>query len=379
MASSAPPARFFITAAKGTEPLLRDELYELRLPRVRADRGGVHFGQSEADAYRACLWSRIGLRVHEELASFDCPNEDALYDGVKAVDWSPYIDLRRTLAVRAACRDSHLTHTQYIAQRTKDAIVDQLRQAHGARPDVDREDADLWVFVHLVKDRASVYVDYSGASLHTRGLRSADAGPAPIKENLAAALVRFCGWDGNSPLVDPMCGAGTLLVEAALWARRKAPGLGRERFGFERWPNFDATRAQILADARAEARAAERPLELELHGSDVDPEALRRAKDHAQRAGIELSLRRQSLAEARPASTSGSLLVNPPYGERLEQTRDLARDLDQLIRRFPDYERALIVPRGFPTKRRPSQWLAVWNGPIACEFRRYSARERSEA
>ena len=164
--------RFFATAAKGTEPLLRDELSELGLARVRADRGGVHFGGELRDAYRACLWSRIAQRVLEPLAEFECPDEDALYAGVAAIDWQRVLDAERTLAVRAACRSSRLTHTQYIAQRTKDAIVDQLRERLGARPSVDRQSPDVLLFVHLVKDRATVYLDYSGDSLHEHGFRT---------------------------------------------------------------------------------------------------------------------------------------------------------------------------------------------------------------
>jgi 23S rRNA (guanine2445-N2)-methyltransferase / 23S rRNA (guanine2069-N7)-methyltransferase len=253
-----PSARFFATAAKGTEPLLRDELQELGLKRVRADRGGVHFGAQLADAYRACLWSRIALRVLEPLAEFACPHEDALYDGVRRIDWTRVLDAQRTLAVRAACRSSRLTHTQYIAQRSKDAVVDQLREKLGARPSVDRQDPDVQLFVHLLKDHATVYLDYSGDSLHAHGFR-AQQGAAPIKETLAAALVRYSGWDRESPLVDPMCGSGTLLLEAGLWAARRAPGLARGDFGFERWADFDEAARTTIEQLREEARDAARP------------------------------------------------------------------------------------------------------------------------
>jgi putative N6-adenine-specific DNA methylase len=375
--SAAPAAdgRFFATAAKGTEGLLRDELRELGLPRVRAERGGVRFGRSLADAYRACLWTRIALRVHEPLATFPCPDADALYDGVRAIDFRPFIDATRTLAVRAAGTNEQLTHTQFIAQRTKDALVDQLRERLGARPSVDLEAPDLTLFVHLGKEHATVYADLSGSSLHAHGFRS-QAGVAPLRENLAAALVRYSGWDGVSPLVDPMCGSATLLIEAALWAMRRAPGLARERFGFEHWPRFDAREAQTLAELREQARAAARPLEAELTGSDLDREALGYARSNAERAGVRLTLVQRALSELTPARDKGhgTLLVNPPYGERLEQPEGLTRELDQLVRRFPDFGRALIVPRGFPSRRRPDRWLAVRNGAIECELRLYEGR-----
>jgi putative N6-adenine-specific DNA methylase len=368
-----------VTAAKGTEPLLRDELRELRLPKVRAERGGVRFGVNIEDAYRACLWSRIGLRVHEPLGTFECQDAEALYEGVRAIDFAAFIDPQRTLAVRVAGTSETLTHTQFIAQRTKDAIVDQVRAKLGARPSVDLESADLVVFVHLTQQTATLYVDYSGSSLHAHGFRS-QPGAAPLKENLAAALVRYSGWDAASPLIDPMCGSGTLLIEAGLWAMRRAPGLSRERFGFERWPSFDASRERSLRELREQARAAATPLECELVGSDQSREALGHARANAERAGVKLRLEQRPLSDVMPAAKSrGSLLVNPPYGERLEQPEGMTRELDQLLRRFPTYERALIVPRGFPSRRRPDRWLAVRNGAIECELRHYAARGRDDA
>lgn len=367
-----PTSRFFATAAKGTEPLLRDELQELGLRRVRADRGGVHFGVDLADAYRACLWSRIAQRVLEPLADFACPNEDALYEGVRQVDWTQVLDARRTLAVRAACRSSRLTHTQYIAQRSKDAVVDQLRERLGERPSVDRQDPDVQLFVHLVKDRATVYLDYSGDSLHEHGFRQ-QQGAAPIKETLAAALVRYSGWDGESPLVDPMCGSGTLLIEAGLWAARRAPGLSRRQLGFERWADFDEAAQKTIADLREEARSAARPLSLSLIGSDTDARALEAARVNAEQAGLRVTLRLSPLTSAAPSADRGGFVVNPPYGERLERSASLGDEMAKVLRRFGAYQRGLIVPRSFEVPLRADRFLLVFNGAIECELRRYDA------
>ena len=364
---------FFATAAKGTEPLLRDELHELGLPRVRADRGGVHFGASERDAYQACLWSRIALRILGPLAELDCPDEAALYDGVRQLEWSRVLDAGRTLAVRAACRSSRLTHTQFIAQKTKDAVVDQLRDRAGTRPSVDRDSPDVLIFVHLVRDRATVYLDYGGESLHEHGFRK-EHGVAPIRETLAAALVRFSGWDGESPLVDPMCGSGTLLLEAGLWAARRAPGLARQRFGFERWRSFDDGARRMLADLRAAARAAARPLQATLRGSDADASVLEMARANALRAGLPLELEAAPLAEVTPRAERGALVANPPYGERLAQSEGLPRELGALLRRFASCDRALIVPRGMRLAPESDRYLMVHNGPLECELRRYDAR-----
>jgi 23S rRNA G2445 N2-methylase RlmL len=364
--------RFFATAAKGTEPLLRDELNELGLTRVRADRGGVHFGAELGDAYRACLWSRIAQRVLEPVAEFECPHEDALYAGVRSVDWRRVLDAGRTLAVRAACRSSRLTHTQYIAQRTKDAVVDQLRDALGARPSVDRRAPDVQLFVHLVKDRATVYLDYSGDSLHEHGFRK-QQGAAPIKETLAAALVRYSGWDRRSPIVDPMCGSGTLLLEAGLLASRRAPGLERGGFGFERWADFDDGARRAMDSLREEARSLVEPLEVSLLGSDTDARSLEAARANAERAGLRVHLRLAPLSSAAPSAERGALVVNPPYGERLGRSDGLSAELGTALRRFEGHQRGLIVPRGFELPQRADKFLLVFNGAIECELRRYDA------
>jgi 23S rRNA G2445 N2-methylase RlmL len=364
-----PAARFFATAAKGTEVLLGEELAELGLPEVRPARGGVHFGQSLEHAYRACLWSRIALRVHEPLASFECRDGDDLYAGVKGVDWSQYLAGRRTLAIRAAGRNDQLTHTHFIAVRAKDAIVDQLRQRTGERPSVDRDAPDVSLFVHVTGPRASVNLDYSGDSLHQRGFRAAE-GAAPLRETLAAALVRFSGWRGDTALCDPMCGSGMLLIEAALWAARRAPGLSRESFGFERWSSFDETSRALLERLRGEARASERPPPPIL-GSDADDSALQQCAVNARQAGLAPVLTRQSFNRVDPSGSAGALIANPPYGERLARPEHLERDLDALLERFAGHTRALIVPRGFPSQLRSTRFQAVFNGAIECELRRY--------
>lgn len=369
-------ARFFATAAKGTEPLLAAELQEIGLPLVRPSRGGVYFGSAVEHAFRACLWSRIALRVHEPLASFECRDGDDLYDGVRGVDWSRYVSADHTLAVRAAGRNERLIHTHFIAVRAKDAVVDQLRDAEGARPSVSRDDPDVLLFVHVVGERATVNLDYSGGSLHEHGFRSPDA-VAPIRETLAAALVRFSGWSGESPLLDPMCGSGTLLLEAGLWAARRAPGLERQ-FGFERWRCFDERAARRLAELRAEARAAERPAP-PLYGCDTDPRALAQTRANAAKVGVRVELESAPVALAAPRWSEGGLITNPPYGERLATTESLERDIEAMLDRFATHQRALIVPSGFPRRVRASRWLTVYNGPIECELRRYDARREETA
>ena len=367
------PVNFFATAAKGTETALRDELVELAFTGVRADRGGVHFSGTRREAYRACLWSRIAVRVLEPLGNFPCEDEDALYEGVLGCDFSELLSPKQTLSVSAACRSSRLTHTQYIAQRTKDAIVDRQREQHGARPDVDRDDPDLHVFVHLVRDHATVYLDHAGAPLHLRGYRLRH-GEAPLKENLAAAVLRLSGFDPEKPVLDPMCGSGTLLLEAALWATRRAPGLLRQRFGFERWANFDASEQKAMVELRASARAAILPQSPPITGSDVSAEALEIARENAKRAGVELSLTETASSRVRPEFERGLLVANPPYGERLERSPELPRELSRMIDRFPDWHAGLLMAEAQPlgrTRRKPRLY-SLYNGDIACALRTYA-------
>jgi 23S rRNA G2445 N2-methylase RlmL len=366
--------RFFVTAAKGTEPALRDELRELRLRGVRADRGGVHFEGEIADAARACLWSRVGVRVLLEVTAFEAAGAAALYAGIRAVEWNAWMTPRTTLAVRATCRSSRLTHSQFVAQKAKDAIVDGLRDRFGARPDVDRDDPDVVVAVHLARDRATLYLDVGGGSLHERGWR-ARGGQAPLRETLGAAVVRLSGWDRERPLLDPMCGAGTLAIEAAAWSRRRAPGLARQRFGFERWADHDDAARSRMRDLRDEARAAARLEGPPVHASDVDPRAVAQTRDNARAAGVELVVERRDVRDLAPLEPPGLIVTNPPYGERLDVDPTLYGDLARALRRMRGHAVALLAGTpdiGRAMGREPDRWWILYNGPIECRLLVYA-------
>lgn len=363
---------FFATAAKGTEGALRDELRELRLRGVRADRGGVHFSGDPQDGWRACLWSRIAMRVLAPLGSFEAPTAEALYDGVRALDWSPFLTPRQTLAVSATCRSSALTHTQFIAQKTKDAIVDALRDRLGARPSVDVKDPDVHITVHLVKDRATVYVDLAGEPLHRRGYRR-DMTEAPLKETLAAAILRLAGWDRERPLIDPMCGSGTLLIEGALWARNIAPGLARARFGFERWASFGDAETRAFEQLRDEANEAVRSECPVIVGGDVDERAVAVARANARAAGVALKLARQPVTDVEPTTPPGLVVTNPPYGERLEGGTRLYREMNDAFLHLHGH--AIAILAGTPDIARAIgprfHAHTLFNGPIECRLLTY--------
>jgi 23S rRNA G2445 N2-methylase RlmL len=372
-APPAPPPALFATAAKGTEGALRDELRELGFRGVRADRGGVHFAGSLSEGFRACVELGTAVRVLYRLDEFDAPDGDALYEGVRALDWEPYLTPRHTLAVRAASRASALTHTQFIAQRTKDAVVDQLRDRLGARPSVDLADPDLALFVHLVRDRATVYLDLSGESLHRRGYRSL-ALEAPIKETLAASVLRIVAWDRRRPLLDPMCGSGTIAIEAALLARRIAPGLFRERFGVERWASHDDDAARRAAAIREEARAKTLPEGPPILASDIDPGAVAVTLENARAAGVAIRVERRAVRDLAPATPAGHVVTNPPYGERVQAAEGLYGEMAAAFARLRGHRVSLLA--GTPAIVRPIRWKpadtrVLYNGDIECRLVTY--------
>lgn len=367
--------RLFATAAKGTEGALRDELRELRFRGVRADRGGVHLEGDLGEALRACLWSRIAIRVLVEVARFPCPDGEALYDGVSRVDWNDWIMPSDTLAVRAASRQSDLHHTQFIAQRTKDAIVDRIRDRTGARPDVDRDAPDLLLFVHVVKNEATLYADASGASLHQRGWRPRGSSEgAPLKETLAAAIVRLSGWDRRAPFCDPMCGTGTLGVEAACWAAGIPPGAWRDRFGVEGWRvandvDHHAFRA-LREEAREAAAAGRKRPGPDVLLRDVDPRAVELATASASGAGVKVRAVRAPLGELTERDAPGFLVTNPPYGERLA-IGSSAVDLGVIVRRRGALPSAVLAgaPSIADAIGRPARkWLELHNGDLVCRL-----------
>ncbi|MBL8858233.1 MAG: RNA methyltransferase [Planctomycetes bacterium] len=314
---------FFVTCAPGLEPLLHQEIRELRFSKVERQVGGVRFEGTLRDAWRANLELRTAVRVLAKVARFEARDDTELYRGVQTIPWRTYLRPEGTLRVDAHSNESALEHTLFVEQRTKDAVCDQIREETGVRPSVDLDDAELGVYVHLFKDRCTLLVDTSGDSLHKRGWRRFQ-GRAPLAETLAAAVVIASEWDRRSPLVDPFCGSGTILIEAALAAANVAPGSFRARFGFERWPGHDAAAWTALRDKVRARRAF--PNKLVLQGSDLDRAGIEGAKENSAAAGFEGKIEFECAASADFAPRSGWnawLASNMPYGERIGDERDL--------------------------------------------------------
>jgi putative N6-adenine-specific DNA methylase len=371
MAPATDTIEFFASAAPGSEEAVRDELSELGFRRVRLNRGGIPFFGDWAEGWRACFESRTAQRIMAVMGRFPAADAQGLYDGVRQVDWSPFLGPDHTLAVSAFVHSSAITHSGFAALRVKDAIVDQLRDRGGRRPDVQREDPDVRVFLYLVQDRATLYIDLAGEALFRRGYRTG-TGEAPLKETLAAVVLRLAGWDRETPLVDPMCGSGTLAIEAALWAGSVPPGLLRTRFGFERWAGFDAAAAAAVARLRGELRQQAHGQHPGITAMDADAAVLEQAKTNARQAGVHIRFRQAQIRDLRPDGGAPRLLVaNPPYGERLEADNRLYQEMATALRRLSGWRLALLAgsPRlAAAMAIRPTRRYALRNGDLPCEL-----------
>lgn len=369
---------YFATTARGVEEILAAELRRLGCPEPVVERGGVSFRGDRTFCYRANLWLRTASRVLLPVGEFPCATEQDLYGGVRELDWNSWLTPDMTLAVEASLRDSNLTHSGYVALKTKDAVVDAIRERRGRRPSVDTRDPDLRIQVRLFRNRCTVSLDTSGEPLDRRGYRL-DRGEAPLRETLAAALVELTGWDGSVPLVDPLCGSGTIVIEAALRGLGRAPGLLRQRFGFQRWPDFDAERwRQVVAEAAAE-RAGKSMVTV--CGRDRSSEAVATARRNGQRAGVDFCVNlavADILSLEPPVAGPGVLLCNPPYGQRLgevEALKGFYRQLgDALKQHWKGYTAYLFTGSQELAKEvglRPSRRIVLFNGPIECRLLRY--------
>ena len=379
--------KFFASCAKGLEYLLVDELVALGCARATAAKAGVNVEGTLVDAQRAVLWSRLASRILWPLAEFDCPDEHALYAGAAAMDWLQHLTVDMTLAVDAHVSGTAVTHERYAAQRVKDAVVDVLREKTGARPSVDVEAPDLRLDLVLRKGRAILSVDLGGGPLHRRGWRR-EQGEAPLKENLASAVLLRGGWpqlhaEGGA-LLDPMCGSGTLLIEGALMAADVAPGL--QRHGDRqpsRWLGFDVAGWQsLLADARARANSGRASMRPVFFGSDVDPHAIRAGRENSEAAGVADAIQWTVTAieqfQSEPLQknivpevfTRGLVVCNPPYDARLAADPGLYRALgDALKRAVPGWRASLLCGDGelaYATGLRANRKYQLFNGALEC-------------
>jgi 23S rRNA (guanine2445-N2)-methyltransferase / 23S rRNA (guanine2069-N7)-methyltransferase len=382
--------RFLASSPRGFGDLLAAELRTFGAADVRERALGVEFTGPLEVAYRACLESRVASRVFLEVAQMNAGSDAAFYDAARAIDWRRHIDPARTIACDFSGKHPEITHTRFGALRLKDAICDQLRDTAGSRPDVATDRPAVRVHAHANGPNVTISIDLAGEGLHRRGYRE-QAGEAPLRENLAAGILLRAGWPDKcrkaAEFLDPMCGSGTLVIEAAMIAANVAPGARRHYFGFQGWVGHDRA---AWDKVKQDALAREQKPTLKLRGVDADGSVLTAARENAARAGLGevVSFERGQLVDARPAEQgegTGFLATNPPYGVRLEDrdtARALMKQLGEVLREnFSGWDAVILAgspDAGLELGIRAERVHTVWNGALECRLLRLNVSAKSE-
>jgi putative N6-adenine-specific DNA methylase len=367
---------FFATCPRGLEPSLADELATCGAREIHPTGGGAHFRGDLAACYAANLESRIATRILWRVAETPYRNEQDVYDAAHAQDWPAWFRVDRSIRVDVNAIRSPLRSLEFATLRIKDAVCDRFRATAGARPDVDTRAPDVRIHAFLDERAVTLYLDTSGEPLYKRGWRGT-TGEAPLKENLAAGIVALTGWRGDEPFLDPMCGSGTILLEAAAIALGIAPGSRRE-FGFERLEGFDT---RLWRDLRERARARERrDRPVAIFGADLYGAELDKARTAIGAAGLErtVQLKQANLLELSPPAPAGVLVANPPYGVRLGEDAELAAFYpklgDALKARFAGWRCYFLTADLRLAKLiglRASKRTPLFNGPLECRLFEY--------
>ncbi len=363
---------------KGLEQVLATELVQLGANNVQVERRAVSFTGDKRMLYTANMCLRTASRVLVPILSFKAQKADDIYEQVKALDWSQYMTVKTTFQIDATVYSDYFRHSQFVTYRVKDAIVDYWMERENQRPSVKLEGADLYLNVHIAGDRVTLSLDSSGESLHKRGYRVANT-QAPINEALAAGMLLLAGWNGQSDFYDPMCGSGTLLIEAALIARNIAPGVYRQGFAFEKWADFDAN----LWDEVYNDDSREREFKHKIYGSDAGFYAVQAATKNIQSASLQrdIEVKQIRVEELRLADTNteGALvMINPPYGERLSQDKNVLRlyqDMGTALKHQFSGATAWVISSNEEALKciglRPAKKIHLVNGDLDCLFNKY--------
>ena len=368
--SSSRSEGFFASCPRGLEELLLQELSSFGAEAPAQAPGGVAFSGTWEIGYRANLWSRIASRILWRVGEFPYRNEQDLYDAARAVAWPKYFSVQRKIRVNVTAQKSPLKSLEFATLKVKDAVCDLFRDRVGSRPDVDRAAPDVRIHAFLEEAKGILYLDTSGEALFKRGWRT-DIADAPIRENLAAGIIMLSGWKFDQPLLDPMCGGGTLLSEAAAMARGRAPGAKRA-FGFEKLALFDT---KLWERIKGEKKTNSR--EPRLYGSDTDPEALQAARRNLGAAGVErwVKLEQADVLERAAPEAAGVMVANPPYGERIGSADELAAFYpklgDALKKKFGGWNcffftADMRMPKLI--RLEASRRTPLWNGSLECRL-----------
>jgi len=371
------PTKFEIVAKtlQGLEGILADELKAIGAENVEIERRAVKFTGDNETIYRSNFQCRTAIRILKVIHQFKARNEGELYDQAKNFDWASVMDLSQKFAVDSVVNSDIFTHSHFVSLRIKDAIADHFRDRFGKRPFVDPKKPHVLIHIHISNQDCTILMDSSGESLHKRGYRL-HQDIAPLSEILAAGLIMLSGWDGKTPLIDPMCGSGTILIEAALIAKGIAPGVFRKQFGFEHWLDFD----KELFEKVFNDDSNERELQTTIMGGDIAKRAVTVATENIRNAGLQkyIRLQTQSVFDFDPPKEQGMVITNPPYGERLSQTQlDIFyKQLgDCFKQRYSGYDIWLLSGNRNALKTfglHPSKSMTLFNGPIECKYQHFS-------
>jgi putative N6-adenine-specific DNA methylase len=360
----------------GLEELLAQELRQLGASQIEIGTRNVSFEGDKGFMYKANLCCRTAIKILKPITAFNVFNEEDLYKKVYEIKWEDYMEVDGTLAVNATVFSDYFTHSQYIALKTKDAIVDRFRDNEGRRPDVDLDHPTLRINVHIDRNICTISLDSSGESLHKRGYKLANT-IAPINEVLAAGLIMLSGWNGQSDFLDPMCGGGTILTEAAMIACRIPPNLNREEFGFETWPDFDVDLYELIEGA---ALKKVKDFHFKIYGYDTDSEALSKAKENIKNANLDefITLRNQDFFESKKENVRPMYLVfNPPYDERIsvDNIEKFYGQIGTTLKHGYPASVAWMITSNMEALKsvglRPSRKIKLFNGKLESRFVRY--------
>jgi putative N6-adenine-specific DNA methylase len=358
----------------GLEEILAKELIELGADDVQIGRRMVAFSGNKEMLYKANYHCRTALRILKPIAVFKAKNPDEVYEQVKKIDWTNHIPPKKTFAIDAVVYSEIFTHSKFVTYRVKDAIMDWFTEKELPRPSVRVNNPDLQLHIHISHTDCTISLDSSGESLHKRGYRTEET-EAPLNEILAAGMIMKTGWKGESNFVDPMCGSGTLLIEAVLIALNIAPGVFRDKYAFEKWDDFD----KDLFENISTDDMHEREFKFKAYGSDISPKAIYAATKNVKNAGLSkyIELKTLPFQQMLEAPENGILITNPPYGERLNP-RDLTQIYSTIGERlkhvFTGYDAWIIssYPEGFDKiGLKPTAKYKLMNGALECEYRQY--------
>jgi putative N6-adenine-specific DNA methylase len=367
---------------RGLENVLYKELKQLGATDLALGNRMVEFTGDKEFMYRANFHLRTALRILKPIAEFKVKDDTQLYNKIQSIDWSTYFDLENTFSIDSVIFSDHFSHSNFVTQRVKDAIADQFREKFQKRPYVDIEDPDIKIGIHISHDLCTVSLDSSGDSLHKRGYRQI-TNKAPLNEVLAAGMILLSGWDKKSTFIDPMCGSGTLIIEAALMANNIPPGIYRKKFGFETWKDFDN---ELLENIYEEDNVEPNP-EVKVIGSDISEIAIRIAQENISNAGLKrkIEIKVDPIENFTPPNTENGIVVtNPPYGERIKinEINAFYKSLgDNFKTKYKGFEIWLLSNNNDAIKRvglHPSSRVTLFNGALECKFLNYSIYEGSK-